>query len=918
MRRFLRPLVPGLLALAVVAGAAAPAAAQLDIDIPFEKFTLDNGLTLIVHEDHKAPIVCVNVWYHVGSKNEKPGKTGFAHLFEHLMFNGSEHFDDDYFQALDRLGATDRNGTTWYDRTNYFQNVPVTALDAALWLESDRMGHMIGAITQDKLDEQRGVVQNEKRQSYDDRPYGRANLRTTELAYPPGHPYSWPVIGSMEDLDAASLEDVHEWFQTYYGAANAVLVVAGDVAAEEVHAKVIDYFGDISSGPPLAAMDAWIPHRTGEIREVWQDRVPQARITKVWNIPEYTDADVIYLDLLSDVAGLGKNSRLYERLVYRDQVATSVSASVYALELGGLFEVEVMAQPGQDLDAVEAAIDEEMARLLKKGPTRKELERVRTQHVARFVRGVERIGGFRGKAQILATSQVYGGRPDHYKWRLQTARDATVDDLHRAGRRWLSDGVVVIEVHPFPEYSTTGEDVDRSALPEPDSFPEVAFPPVERVTLDNGLEILLVERRAVPVVQLELLVDAGYAADQFGSPGTAALAMNLLDEGTDRRSSLEINAELAALGAKLATHCNLDISTVSLSALTEHLDESLEIFADVVLNPAFPQTEFERLQKEQLAAIQREKATPIYMALRVFPPLVYGRDHAYGLPRTGTGTEASVSALTRDALAEFHRTWFRPNNATLIVVGAAARGQIVPKLEELLSPWRAGDVPSKNVAAVEPRSGTEVYLIDKPGASQSVVLAGHIAPPKANAAEIANEAVNDILGGTFTSRINMNLREGKHWTYGARTYLLSARAQRPFMVYAPVQADKTADAMAEIRTELAGIAGDAPPTADELDKVVSNNTLTLPGRWETAGAVAGSIGETIRYALPSDHWASYPDRVRNLTVQQVTAAATHIIHPDQLIWVVVGDRVAIEADIRALGYGEIRYLDADGNPVAGG
>lgn len=904
-----------LVAAVALTALAAPADAQMDIDIPFEKFVLGNGLTLIVHEDHKAPIVCVNVWYHVGSKNEKPGKTGFAHLFEHLMFNGSEHFDDDYFQALDRLGATDRNGTTWYDRTNYFQNVPVTALDAILWLESDRMGHMIGAITQEKLDEQRGVVQNEKRQG-EDRPYGKANRRITELAYPKGHPYSWSTIGSMEDLDAASLEDVHEWFETYYGAANAVLVVAGDVTAEEVHAKVVDCFGDIPSGPPLAAMDTWVPRRTGEIREIWQDRVPQARITKAWNIPPYTDEQVVYLDLLSDVAGLGKNSRLYQRLVYEDQIATSVTASIYALELGGIFEVEATAQPGHDLAAVEAAIDEEMDRLLKKGPTGTELERVRTQHVARFLRGIERIGGFSGKAQTLATSQVYGDSPDHYKWRLQIARSAEVEDLHRAGQQWLGDGAAIIEVHPFPEYGTTGTDVDRTSLPSPDTFPEVGFPAMEQATLDNGLEVILVERRAVPIVQFELLVDAGYAADHGGTLGTASLAMNLLDEGTSGRSSLEINSELAMIGADLATSCNLDISAVSLSALAEHLDESLDIYADVILNPTFPEGEFTRLQREQLAAIQREKATPLYMGLRVFPPLLYGRDHAYGLPRTGSGTEASVSALTRGALADFHRTWFRPNNATLIVVGATTLDEIVLKLEGLLSSWEPGDTPTKNVGVVEHRPQSEVYLIDKPGAAQSVILAGHIAPPKANPNEIANEAVNDILGGTFTSRLNMNLREDKHWTYGARTYLLSARAQRAFMAYAPVQADRTSEAMLEIHYELAAIAGDEPPLADELEKIIRNSTLTLPGRWETAGAVAGSIGETIRYGLDADHWTSYPDRVRDLELEQVSAAARQVIRAEQLVWVVVGDLASIEDGIRALGLGAIHYLDADGNPAA--
>ncbi|MFH1568722.1 MAG: pitrilysin family protein [Gemmatimonadota bacterium] len=906
---------PTLLVVALLAVAAA-AAAQPDIDIPYQKYILDNGLTLIVHEDHKAPIVCVNVWYHVGSKNEKPGKTGFAHLFEHLMFNGSENFDDDYFQALDRLGATDRNGTTWFDRTNFFQNVPVTALDAILWLESDRMGHLVAAITQEKLDEQRGVVMNEKRQN-EDEPYGKADTRMPELAFPKGHPYSWSSIGSMEDLQAASLEDVHEWFQTYYGAANAVLVVAGDVEADAVRAKVAEYFGDVPPGPPLSRMQAWVPRRAEEVREVWQDRVPAARLTKDWDIPEYTHPDVAYLDLASDVLAMGKTSRLYKRLVYEDQTATDVRAVIYPLEICGLFEIEVTAQPGQDLAAVEGAVDEELARFLEKGPTKEELERVRTQHVARFVRGVERIGGFGGKAQTLAQSQVYGGSPDFYKTRLQLVQGATTRDLQRAARQWLSSGPAVIEVHPFPEYAAADRGVDRSALPEPDSFPEVSFPALQRATLSNGLQVILVERRAVPVVNLRLLVDAGYAADQFGALGTASLALNMMDEGTARRSALQISDQLAALGADLGTGSNLDLSYVTLSALNQNLDASLDLFADVVLNPAFPPAEFERLKKQQLAGIQREKATPFQMALRVFPPLLYGTDHAYGLPLTGSGTETSVAGLTRDDLAAFHRTWFRPNNATLVVAGATTLAEMTPRLEKLFGKWGSAEVPRKNVAAVAPRPAMEVYLIDKPGSTQSVVFAGHVAPPKANPDEIAIESVNDIVGGAFTARMNMNLRESKHWAYYAYSAVISARGPRPFLVYTQVQADKTAEAMAEIRRELAGIIADAPPTAAELAKVIKQNTLTLPGRWETADAVAGSIQDLVRYGLADDYWNTYAGQVQGQTLTQVTGAASRLVHPEGIVWVVVGDRAAVEESIRALGFGAIRYLDADGRAAAG-
>src|SRR5258705_185207 len=356
---------------------AARASAPAPITIPYQRFVLKNGLTLLVHEDHKAPIVAVNIWYHVGSKNERPGRTGFAHLFEHLMFNGSEHFNDDYFQPFERIGATDQNGTTNNDRTNYFENVPTTALDVALWMESDRMGHLLGAIDTMKLNEQRGVVQNEKRQG-ENQPYGKVNMLMTEGTYPAGHPYSWSVIGSMQDLDAAKLDDVKEWFRTYYGPNNAVIVLAGDITPETARQKVEQFFGDIPATPPIAKQDVWIARRTGSHREVMQDRVPQGRIYKEWNIPQFGSADGDYLDLVTDVLAAGKTSRLYKRLVYDEQIATDVAAYVDLREIGGQLVIRATAKPGGDLAPAERAIDEELARVIQSGPHASALRRGQT------------------------------------------------------------------------------------------------------------------------------------------------------------------------------------------------------------------------------------------------------------------------------------------------------------------------------------------------------------------------------------------------------------------------------------------------------------------------------------------------------------------------------------------------------------
>ena len=885
------------------------------IVIPYQRFVLKNGLTLLVHEDHKAPIVAVNIWYHVGSKNERPGRTGFAHLFEHLMFNGSEHFNDDYFRPFERVGATDQNGTTNEDRTNYFENVPTTALDVALWMESDRMGHLLGAIDTAKVNEQRGVVQNEKRQG-ENQPYGKVNGLMTEGTYPAGHPYSWSVIGSMEDLNAASVNDVKEWFRTYYGPNNAVIALAGDITPETARQKVEKFFGDIPATPPIAKQETWIARRTGSHREIMQDRVPQARIYKEWNIPEYGSADADYLDLVTDVLAAGKTSRLYKRLVYDEQTATDVIAYVDLREIGGQLVIRATAKPGGDLARVERAIDEELARFIQTGPTASELRRVKTQSRASFIRGIERIGGFGGKSDVLARNEVFTGAADHYLVTQRRIAAATAGDLKSAAARWLSDGDWTLEVHPYPAFEAAASGADRTKLPEAGTPPDARFPAIARATLPNGLKIVMAERHSIPQVQLTLLVDAGYAADQFAAPGTASLALDMLDEGTTRRTALQISDTLSQLGALLFTSSQLDVSRVALSTLKENLDPALDIFADVVLNPSFPQADFQRQQRQRLARIQREKVQPVQMALRVFPQLLYGANHAYGNPLTGSGTEASVSGMTRDDLVRFHRTWFKPNHATLVIVGDVSMAEIQPKLTRLFSSWRAGDVPQKNVSTVADQPRPLVYILDRPGAEQSVILAANLAAPKANPHEYAIEAMTSLLGGQFTSRINMNLREAKHWSYGAFTFIWDARGQRPFIAYAPVQTDKTKESMIEVDRELRGILGPRPVDAEELAKAQANLTLTLPGNWETMDAVQGSLEQLVTFGLDDHYYETYAQRVRALTIPDAAGAAQESIRPDHLVWVVVGDRAKIEAGIRELNFGEIRFLDADGKPLA--
>jgi zinc protease len=882
-----------------------------EIDIPYERFVLDNGLTVIVHEDHKAPIVAINIWYHVGSKNEKPGKTGFAHLFEHLMFGGSEHAPGRYIDGMERIGATDLNGTTNPDRTNYFQNVPTSAVDFTLWMESDRMGHLLGALDQKTLDLQRGVVQNEKRQG-ENQPYGVTRQLLAQNTYPAGHPYSWTTIGDMADLDAASMKDVQEWFKTYYGPSNVVLVLAGDIDAKTAKEKVLKYFGDIPSGPPVAHQQVWVAKMTGTHRQVVQDRVPQARIYKVWNIPEYGSAEADYLNLVSDCLSSGKSSRFYKRLIYDDQIATEALAYIDSREIGGQFYVRVTARPGQSVAQVEKELDEELARFIKNGPTPEEMQRVKAQYQAGFIRGIERIGGFGGKSDRLAQSQVFRGSPDAFKISLKRVQLATAEDLRAAAQRWLSDGVYILEVDPFPDYKTASAGADRSKAPETGTPPELKLPKLQRTKLSNGLQVILAERHEVPLVNFTLAADAGFASDASTTPGTANLAMQVLTDGTGTRNALRISDELESLGATLRGSSNLDLSFVSLSALTAKLDPSLDLFADVVLNPSYPETEVKREQKLALAGIEREQNTPGTLALRVLPGLLYGAGHPYGNPLTGSGTKESVEKLTREDLVKFHDTWLRPNNSTLIVVGDTTLAEVTPKLEKLFAGWKRGSAPAKNLKTVPVAGKSAVYLIDKPGALQSVIVAGVVAPPRANPQEIAIEAMNDSLGGIFGARLNMNLREDKHWSYGARTVLRDARSQRPFYAIAPVQTDKTKESLVEMNKEFRGIVGDHPVGADELARIQANETLKLPGSRETLEELGQSIVDLVQFGLPDDYYETYAGKVRALKTSDVNAAATEVVRPDNLIWIVVGDRAKIEAGVRELNLGEFRLMDTDG------
>ncbi|WP_188062984.1 M16 family metallopeptidase [Sphingobium sp. KCTC 72723] len=935
------PLLIGLSALAMTpvtqaVAQSAPAAAKpaplsslvSAVDIPYEQFTLKNGLRVIVHTDRKAPVVAVSIWYHVGSRHEPVGKTGFAHLFEHLMFYGSENADGPFFGRLEDIGATDWNGTTWFDRTNYFETVPTGALDRALFLESDRMGHLLGAVTQTKLDAQRGVVQNEKRMG-ENEPYGLVEYAQLDAMLPAGHPYRHSTIGSMADLNAASLADVQSWFKTHYGPNNAVLVLAGDIDVPTAKKKVERWFGNIAAGPAPQDMDATVPTLDKDVEKVMKDNVAATRLYRNWIVPGVNGPDLAALDLaLSVFGGLG-SSRLYSTLVRDEKVAVGVKASVQPFEKLSMAEITVDVKPGQDAVAVGKRLDALLADYLAKGPSADEVQRAATQQVAGTISGLEQVGGFTGKAVTLAEGAVYSGDPEKYRKDLAAYAAATPAQVGDAARKWLGRPVFRLTVAPG-ERSAADNALAGNATMKPAYFrdPEAAapaagtppkptkiaeppiepvadldFPTVEHATLKNGIKVAFARRATVPTVRVSVAFDAGNAADDRAKLGTAALTTALLDEGTKTRSSLEIAQEQERLGAAVSAGNSMDRTTVGLFALKPNLDASLGLLADVVRNPAFAPSEVERLRGQMLTRIAAEKTEPMAIAQRMLPPLLYGKAHPYGIPFTGSGTESGVKAVTRADLVAFHDGWLRPDNAKIFVTGDTSMAQLLPLLEKRFGDWTAPAAPKgvKQYRMDRMARPARIILIDKPQSPQSMILAGVLTSKKGTDNPVTLQSANEVLGGSTTSRLTMDLREAKGWAYGAGTSLPGVKDTIPLLVYAPVQTDKTGESIIAARQDIKDFLTTKGTSEAERNQTINGQILSLPGSFETSSDLLGAMMRNDLIGRADDFYETLPKIYRAMTAADFDKAAREAINADGLIWVVVGDAKLVRPQLDAVG-----------------
>jgi zinc protease len=942
--------------LAAISVPAAPLTAQATapvpveqlvakVDIPYQSFTLPNGLRVIVSTDRKAPVVAVSIWYDVGSKHEPAGKTGFAHLFEHLMFNGSENAPGDFFEPLQQIGATDFNGTTWFDRTNYFQTVPTPALERVLFLESDRMGHLLGAVTQEKLDNQRGVVQNEKRQG-DNQPYGLVEYAQLRALLPDGHPYGHSTIGSMADLDAASLEDVKAWFRTHYGPNNAVLVLAGDVDVATARPLVEKYFGDIPRGPAQQRVTAPIPSLPRRLDEEMSDRVATTRLYRNWVVPGLDSADAVPLDVAASVLGGLASSRLDNALVRGDQSAVRVSAELQQFAQLGFFEVQVDVKPGGDAAAVGRALDALIADFVKSGPTADEVRRAVTRETAGRIAGLEAVGGFGGKAVTLAEGALYMNDPGFYKRQLAAYAGVTPAQVQAVMSKWLTRPVYALSVVPGPrgayeEAGATGTTgfapayyrapapgerplapapralaaaqaapaaaparagVDRSRLPEVGTMPSLDFPDVARAQLSNGVEIVYAQRNAVPITQMVVSFDAGIAADPADRLGVQALTLAMLDEGTRSLNSIEIAEAQERLGASIGTGASVDRTSVNLFALSDNLAPSVALLADIVRNPAFDPAEVARLRGEQLARIAAEMTSPGGLAQRTLPPILFGAGHPYGKPFTGTGDPAVVAQLDRDDLIAFQRAWLRPEKARIFVVSDRPLAEIRSVLETAFGDWRGeGPAGSKDFGQALPPARPRVVLVDRPDSPQSLIYAGMVTPLRGTQELMTEYAANDVLGGNFLSRLNMDLRETKGWSYGVRGGFNRLLEGVPYLVQAPVQADKTGPAIVALRDNMRAFLGSEGVTAAEAERTINGLVRELPGQFETASDVLGGIQNNVLYGRPDDYYETLADKYRALSPAAMDQAIRAVVDPARLVWVVVGDAKIVKPQLDSLG-----------------
>jgi len=937
-RAFVSLLAALLLAIAgLTASSAQNRSAPSSADIPriqFEEYTLPNGLEVILSQKRGLPMVAVNLWYHVGPANEEKGRTGFAHLFEHMMFQSSKHVPpDSHLRLLEAAGASDLNGTTDFDRTNYFETVPSNQLELALWLESDRMGYLLEKVDQAALSNQQDVVRNERRQSVENQPYGLAEEALIQMLFPPGHPYYGNVLGSHEDIQAARLEDVKRFFRQYYAPNNASLAIVGDFEPAQVKGLVQKYFGTLKRGPAIPPITAGTPKITAERRKVVTARVELPRVYMAWitsPIFKPGDADA---DIAARILGGGRSSRLYKKLVYERQIAQDVSAQQYSLMLGSIFQIDATARPGHTVEELEKAIDEELAAFRDTPTEAREIDRARNGIETSIIGGLERLGGFGGIADRLNSYNHYLGDPGYLQQDIQRYRSVTASTLQAFAREQLAPNArVVMHVvpgqpaplpqvaSPPPAKTTPGEGAEsinedepwRNEMPKPAAARPLQLPTPTSETLPNGLTLILNERRGLPIVAANLVLRTGSDANPLDKPGLANFTAAMLDEGTATRTALQIADEIAQLGASLGIGSSMDATTLSVRSLSKNFPAALDILADVTLRPSFPAEEIERQRASRLASLVQQRDNPGQVAALVTASALYGPKHPYGYNELGT--EAAVKRVTRADMEAFWKQNFVPNNAALVVAGDITMRELKALAEQAFGSWQRGTPAQPKLGEPETTSA-RVVIVDKPGSPQTQLRVASIGAPRSSPDFRPLQVMNLALGGLFSSRINMNLREQHGYTYGASSQFSFRRAAGPFQIASGVRTDVTAPAVEEIFKEVRGMI-ERPVSPEELQKAKDALANSLPGAFETSTNAVNNFSNVFIYNLGLDYYTRYAEQVNAVTADQTLAVSKKYLVPANMVVVAVGDRATIEPALRKLNLGAVEIRDAEGKPVS--
>ena len=879
--------------------------------ISFEQITLSNGLQVIFHENRSLPIVSVNLWYHVGSKNERPGKTGLAHLFEHLMFEGSKNHNSSHFEPLQEVGGA-LNGSTNNDRTNYWENVPSNYLELALWLEADRMGFLLDALDQRRLDLQRNVVKNERRQSYENRPYGSADLTLQSLAYPQPHPYHWPVIGFMEDLDSVTLDDAHSFHRRYYAPSNASLTIAGDFDVTIAKTMVERYFGSIPGGPTIPLQDPVKSSLHSLVDSTLYHRVTLPRCYFVWpSVPRF-HPDEASLSLLASILGSGKTSRLHRRLVYDSRMAQSVSAQCDAAELAGDFGIQATIAVGHEPHKIQHETALVIDSLRQAPPTADEMARVKNQLEWRHVRQMANVGGFGGRANGLNYFNVYGGNPELINTDIDRFLSVTPDDIWRVANEYLRDIHVQLTVLPETTSASTVPSLDRTIQPVSGSRPIFTPPPVQRAELVNGIDILLVEQHDIPAVAFGIFIPTGAVAETTSLSGLASITAAMLHEGTTSRSSHQIAEEIEFIGSNLSIGTGREQTSLVMSTLTREWGHALELMADLLQHSTFPDNEFSRVRTRRLGEVQRLRDDPESLAARAFRALTYGSESSYG--RHTAGTEASVKRITRDAVANYFHQNFGPSRAVLAVVGDVSLDEATAVGAKALQVWTKPGFEHPDLATSKRKAveTTTIYLLNKPGAAQSVIQVGLVGVPRHHPNYFPLIIVNHIFGGQFTARLNMNLRQDKGYSYGYHSSISWHKESSMLAAGGSVETAVTAVAVSETLREFQDIQWRRPISQEEFESAKTTILRQFPSSFETPWQILARLSPLIEFGLSDNYLQTSVASIEAVSLADARSVANQYFDYEHLTIVVVGDQSQVEESLRNLGL-PLVHVDAFGH-----